>query len=278
MISLRRVSTVLCFCVITGFLTANSSIAGAQLHAPAFHSVPFHAPVVHAPPIHITPLHVEPIHVAPIHSEPVHVAPVHSQALSHVTAPHLPSASHASSSSSFHAAPSARSTSPIGLGSFSHHGSGSGGRGGGAGGGGGKGFSLSQTFNKASVTSIHHSSAAPTSFKAHTSSSFSGRSKGLHYRGERAVQGERTFQSQVAKAVKEGNPTVARGGKQLLRFREDGHGMAASVQPRNVRNVSPSGEARLQKGPDRPVNRRDMKELYKMQTGQNQRMRDRRGR
>ena len=273
MIEIRRASIVLFFCLIAGCLTADPWSAKAQ-HAPPIHSVPFHPPVVHAPPVHITPLHVEPVHVAPIHSEPVHAAPVHSDALSSHMTTHLSQAPHASATT-YHAVSPARSASSVGMGSLSHHGSGGSGDGGGRSGGmggGGKSPSYTQTFNRASATNVTHSSATSTTFRAHSPSTGpSGRGRGLEYRGTRTVQADRTMQGQVSKAVEKagGNPTAVRNGQDLARFRTGRHGMeTANVTPQNVRNVNPEGKARLQPGPDRLVNKSDMKELYKAQSKQ----------
>jgi hypothetical protein len=271
MTAIFRTTIMLYFCAIAGLMTADPLEARAQ-HAPPIHSVPFHPPVVHTPSVHITPIHVEPIHVTPIHSEPVHTATVHSDAISPHMTTRLLLEPHASAHPAYHAPSPSRSTSSVGMGSFDHHGSngGGGGNGRGGGGGGGKSPSLTQTYNKASVTSLHSSTSSPTNFKAHSSSNFSGKSQGLQYRGERSLTGERTIQRHVEKAVDKagGNPTVVRNGRELSRFRTGRHMETANVTPQNVRNVDRLGQPHYGKGPDRLVTKKDMKELYKYQSGQ----------
>ena len=95
--------------------------------------------------------------------------------------------------------------------------------------------------------------------------------KGLETKGYKPQPGERTIQGQVDTAVQQagGNPTVQRGGRDLVRLRSQGHGQAvATATPQNVRNVTPDGRAFAGKGPDRTVTPRDIRELYKAQTGQ----------
>ena len=94
---------------------------------------------------------------------------------------------------------------------------------------------------------------------------------GLETRGYRPAAGERTVQGQVDRAVAEagGNPTVQRGGQDLVRLRSSGHGSSgATATPQNVRNVTPDGRAFTGKGPDRPVSNRDVRELHKAREGQ----------
>ncbi len=94
---------------------------------------------------------------------------------------------------------------------------------------------------------------------------------GLETRGYKAKPGERTIQGQVDAAVQQGggNPTIQRGGQDLFRLRKKGHGFSGvSATPQNVRNLTPEGEAIFGKGADRSVSSRDIRELYKAQTGQ----------
>ncbi|MBF5054866.1 YD repeat-containing protein [Alcanivorax sp. 521-1] len=94
--------------------------------------------------------------------------------------------------------------------------------------------------------------------------------KGLETRGYRPKPGERTIQGQVDAATNNGvrNPTVQRGGQDLFRMRSGGHGRSgASVTPQNVRNVAPNNRIYMGKGPDRTVGSKDIRELYKAQTG-----------
>jgi len=85
--------------------------------------------------------------------------------------------------------------------------------------------------------------------------------KGL---GATPKPGERTFKGVIQK-VKDafgGNPTVSRGGRDIGRYRTDGHGFdGPSVTPRNSRNVDPSGNVRWGNGQDRAPTNRDMREL-----------------
>lgn len=91
---------------------------------------------------------------------------------------------------------------------------------------------------------------------------------GLENRGHRPAPGERTIQGQVAAATKAGNPTIRRGGQDLFRLRSSGHGqVGASATPQNVRRQASNGRAFTGKGPDRPVNARDIRELFKAQIG-----------
>lgn len=93
--------------------------------------------------------------------------------------------------------------------------------------------------------------------------------KGLETRGYKPQPGERTIQGQVDAVTQAGNPTVQRGGQDLFRLRSSGHGQAgATATPQNVRNVTPDGRVFTGKGPDRAVTPRDIRELYKAQTGQ----------
>ncbi len=96
-----------------------------------------------------------------------------------------------------------------------------------------------------------------------------GAGKGLETRGVRPGPGERTIQGQVDAATKGGNPTIQRGGQDLVRLRSSGHGQAgATATPQNVRNVTPDGRVFTGKGADRAVTPRDIRELHKAQTGQ----------
>ena len=95
--------------------------------------------------------------------------------------------------------------------------------------------------------------------------------KGLAGRGVRPSPGSRTIQGQVDDAVSQagGNPTVQRGGQDLVRMRSSGHGSGgATSTPQNIRNVSPDGTVRMGRGPDRATSNRDMRELYKARDGQ----------
>ncbi|MCP1674019.1 RHS repeat-associated protein [Natronocella acetinitrilica] len=95
------------------------------------------------------------------------------------------------------------------------------------------------------------------------------RTIGLEGRGHRPRLGERTMQGQVDAATQAGNPTVQRGGRDLFRLRSSGHGYSgATATPQNIRRVTPGGRVFAGKGADRPVTRRDIRELYKAQTGQ----------
>ncbi len=92
----------------------------------------------------------------------------------------------------------------------------------------------------------------------------------IYTRGFRPRAGTRTIQGQVDAAVHKmgGNPTVQRGGQDLFRLRSRGHGSnRATATPQNVRNISPEGRVFFGKGPDRSVTQRDIRELYKAQTG-----------
>lgn len=92
---------------------------------------------------------------------------------------------------------------------------------------------------------------------------------GLETRGYRPAPGERTVQGQVENATGNGNPTVGRGGQDLVRFRSTGHGSnTATATPQNVRNVAPDGRVFTGKGPDRSPTNRDMKELHRASTAQ----------
>ena len=96
-----------------------------------------------------------------------------------------------------------------------------------------------------------------------------GGDKGLATRGVRPAPGSRTIQGYVDAATKNGNPTVQRNGVDLFRLRSSGHGQAeATATPQNVRHVAPDGKVYPGKGDDRPVTHRDIRELYKAQTGQ----------
>ncbi|WP_111641631.1 RHS repeat domain-containing protein [Marinimicrobium alkaliphilum] len=93
--------------------------------------------------------------------------------------------------------------------------------------------------------------------------------RGLETRGVRPAPGERTIQGQVDAATQAGNPTVQRGGQDLVRLRSRGHGQTeATATPQNARHVTPEGRVFTGKGPDRAVTPRDIRELYKAQTGQ----------
>ncbi len=93
------------------------------------------------------------------------------------------------------------------------------------------------------------------------------RARGLETRGIRPEPGTRTIQGQVDAATQAGNPTVQRGRRDLFRLRSSGHGQGgATATPQNVRNVVPDG-VHMGNGPDRAVTRRDIRELYKAQTG-----------
>ena len=93
--------------------------------------------------------------------------------------------------------------------------------------------------------------------------------KGLETRGVKPAPGERTIQGQVDAATQAGNPTIQRGGQDLVRLRSGGHGQAgATATPQNVRNVAPNGRVFTGKGADRAVTPRDIRELHKAQTGQ----------
>jgi RHS repeat-associated protein len=95
--------------------------------------------------------------------------------------------------------------------------------------------------------------------------------RGLEGRGVTPPPGARTFVGQAKDAVARaaGNPTVTRGGQELFRLRSSGHGSTGpTVTPLNVRNVSPSGRAFFQRGPDRPLSQREMRELYKAEHAQ----------
>ncbi|HWU79116.1 MAG TPA: RHS repeat-associated core domain-containing protein, partial [Caulobacter sp.] len=95
---------------------------------------------------------------------------------------------------------------------------------------------------------------------------------GLSGRGYRPADGERTMQGQADRATAGGtrNPTVSRNGRELFRLRSNGHGKEhATATPQNQRNVNPrTGQVFRGKGPDRNFGKRDMKELYKAQDGQ----------
>jgi RHS repeat-associated protein len=96
-----------------------------------------------------------------------------------------------------------------------------------------------------------------------------GKNDGLETRGVKPGQGERTIQGQVNNATKNGNPTVQHGGQYLFRLRSSGHGKTeATATPQNIRNVTPDGRVFTEKGPDRAVTPRDIRELYKAQTEQ----------
>jgi hypothetical protein len=91
---------------------------------------------------------------------------------------------------------------------------------------------------------------------------------GLATRGARPAPGARTTQGQVDAATQTGNPTVQRGGQDLFRLRSSGHGRSeATATPQNVRNITQDGRVYQGMGPDRPVTNRDLRELYKSQTG-----------
>ena len=94
---------------------------------------------------------------------------------------------------------------------------------------------------------------------------------GLETRGYRPALGERTIQGQVDNAIQQagGNPTIQRGGQDLFRLRSSGHGStSATATPQNIRNITPDGRVFTGKGPDTPVGPREIRELYKAQTGQ----------
>ena len=94
--------------------------------------------------------------------------------------------------------------------------------------------------------------------------------KGIETRGFRAAPGERTIQGQVDAATRSGNPTVQRGNRDLFRLRSSGHGRSeATATPQNVFRTNPRTGERFgpQAGPDRAVTPRDIRELYKAQTG-----------
>ena len=93
----------------------------------------------------------------------------------------------------------------------------------------------------------------------------------LHTRGARPEAGERTIQGQVDAATTSGNPTIVRNGQDLSRLRSSGHGQTgATATPQNVFRTNPNTGQRFgpQAGPDRAVTNRDIRELYKGQTGQ----------
>tara|TARA_A100001015_G_scaffold319638_1_gene443166 strand:+ start:983 stop:1570 length:588 start_codon:yes stop_codon:yes gene_type:complete len=92
---------------------------------------------------------------------------------------------------------------------------------------------------------------------------------GLSSRGYRPKPGERTIQGQVELATEKGNPTIVRGGRDLFRLRSSGHGSSsATTTPQNVMNITPDGGVFYVKAKKhRPVNVRDIKELYMAQTG-----------
>ena len=93
--------------------------------------------------------------------------------------------------------------------------------------------------------------------------------RGLETRGVRPASGTRTIQGQVDAATQAGNPTVQRGGQDLFRLRSSEHGQGgATATPQNVRNVTPDGKVFIGRGSDRAVTPRDIRELYKAQTGQ----------
>lgn len=61
---------------------------------------------------------------------------------------------------------------------------------------------------------------------------------------------------------------MKRGSRDLFRLRSSGHGQPrATATPQNVRRVSPEGDVHVGRGPDRGITNRDMRELYKGQTG-----------
>lgn len=92
---------------------------------------------------------------------------------------------------------------------------------------------------------------------------------GLETRGYRPAPGERTIQGQVDAATVAGNPTIQRGGQDLVRLRSDGHGqVVATATSQNIRRVAPDGRVFRGKGPDREVTPRDIRELYNAQTRQ----------
>ena len=98
-----------------------------------------------------------------------------------------------------------------------------------------------------------------------------GGGKGLETRGVRPGPGERTIQGQVDAATQAGNPTIQRGGQDLVRLRSSGHGQSgATATPQNVFRTNPKTGERFgpQAGPDRAVTPRDIRELHKAQTGQ----------
>ena len=93
---------------------------------------------------------------------------------------------------------------------------------------------------------------------------------GLESRGYRPEPGERTVQGQVDRAVEQagGNPTVQRGGQDLFRIRSSGHGSpTATATPQNIRRVTRDGRVFMGKGDDVPAGPREIRELYKAQTG-----------
>ena len=105
---------------------------------------------------------------------------------------------------------------------------------------------------------------------------------GLENRGYRPNAYERSIQGQVEIVKKQagGNPTVFRKKQDLARLRPDGHGQSgATATPLNVRNVDPEGNIHIGRGPDRPVTKRDIRELYKgLERHGNSRVRTRSGR
>ena len=93
--------------------------------------------------------------------------------------------------------------------------------------------------------------------------------KGIEKRGVKPGPGERTFQGQINSATTSGNPTVQRNERDLVRLRSDGHGQTgATATPQNQRNVAPDGTVRFGRGPDRPVDQKDIRELHKAKTEQ----------
>ena len=89
--------------------------------------------------------------------------------------------------------------------------------------------------------------------------------------GRHASPSSRTFQGLVEEAHGRygGNPTVTRNGRDIVRFRRDGHGSnSATVTPQNVRRVAPNGQVHPGRGNVRAVTRRDIKELYKALVGE----------
>lgn len=77
------------------------------------------------------------------------------------------------------------------------------------------------------------------------------------------------MQGQVDAATQAGNPTVQRNGQDLFRLRSSGHGQTgATATPQNVRNEAPDGRVFYGKGDDVAVGSREIRELYKAQTGQ----------
>lgn len=120
----------------------------------------------------------------------------------------------------------------------------------------------------AAVKAVQVASKVTTATKATSTASKIGKAgdKGLATRGVKPSAGSRTAQGQVDDAVSKtrGNPTVTRGGQDLVRLRGSGHGKSGSTAtPQNVTRTNPAGQKFTGKGPDRAVSNKDMKELHK---------------